>query len=389
MIIDCDSTNIDMNLKDFKTAKERRKFLEEKLKIKLENIAKAFVDEEKTIHCENLIGATTLPLGVAGPLKISNFNLPAGEQISNYYIPLATTEGALVASVSRGCKAINLSGGTRAYVENVGATRGPVFETSGIKESITFNNWLDENFNLLKSEAEKTSFHLRLKKLETKVVGRYVYVRFYFDTQDAMGLNMITIATDSINQSIEKKTGIKCLSISGNYCIDKKASWLNFINNRGFAGWAEVILSKKVIKDVLKSNAQNIFEVWLAKCMIGSSLSGSLGFNAHFANVIAAFFAATGQDLAHVVEGSLGMTIVKALENGDLYFSIYMPSIMIGTVGGGTKLKTKQEALSIIGVKTSTELAAVLAGTVLAGEISLLSSLEEGTLAKVHQKLGR
>ena len=380
MIFDFDPTHISMNLKDFKTAKERREFLEGKLKIKLENIAKALVDDEKTIYCENLIGAATLPLGVAGPLRIDK---------QNYYVPLATTEGALVASVNRGCKAINLSGGARVSVENVGTTRGPVFETSGIKESIIFKNWLNKNFNLLKSEAEKTSSHLKLKKLETSMVGTYVCIRFYFDTDQAMGMNMATIATEIISQFIEEKTTIKCLSVSGNFCIDKKPAWLNFISGRGKRIWAEVILKKEIVKNVLKTTPEEFFEVWLAKCMIGSSLSGSLGFNAQFANVVAAFFSATGQDLAHVVEGSLGITTSKVLKNGDLYVSVYLPALMIGTVGGGTKLKTKQECLSIIGAKTSLELAEVLSGAVLSGEISLLASLAEGSLAKAHKKLGR
>lgn len=384
MIINFYPTNKFMNLNEFKTAKERREFLEEKLKIKLGTIAKAFVDSEKTIHCENLIGATTLPLGVAGPLEIKGEYVEGG-----FYIPLATTEGALVASVNRGCKAINLSGGTRVSVENVGTTRGPVFETSGIKESLTFKNWLNKNFNLLKSKAEKTSSHLRLKKLGTRIVGRYVYVRFYFDTQEAMGMNMATIATDLMAQFIEEKTKIKCLSISGNFCIDKKPAWLNFLSGRGKKVWAEIILKKEVVKQVLKTTPEKFFEVWLAKCMIGSAMSGSLGFNAHFANVIVAFFAATGQDLAHVVEGSMGITTSKVLKNSDLYVSVYLPAVMIGTVGGGTKLKTKQEGLSIIGAKTSIELAEVLGGAVLAGEISLLASLAEGTLSKAHEKLGR
>ena len=377
-----------MNLKDFKTTKERREFLEKNLKIELVAIAKAHVDEEKTIRCENLIGSTVLPLGVAGPLRISSF-AKASEDKKNYYIPLATTEGALVASVSRGCKAIGLSGGATVSVENVGVTRGPVFETSGIKESLKFENWLNKNFNLLKFEAEKTSSHLKLKKLGTRIEGTYVYVRFYFDTQGAMGMNMVTIATDEMSRFIEKNIKVKCLSVSGNFCIDKKPAWLNFISGRGKKVWADVILKKEVVKEVLKTTPKNFFEVWLAKCMIGSAMSGSLGFNAHFANIVAAFFAATGQDLAHTVEGSMGITTSKVLKNGDLYVSVYLPAVMIGTVGGGTTLKTKQEALSIIGAKTSLELAEVLGGAVLAGEISLLASLAEGTLSKAHQRLGR
>lgn len=373
-------TNISMTLKDFKSTKDRREFLEKELKIKLENISKAHVDDEKAIHCENLIGSTSIPLGVSGPLKINN---------NDYHVPLATTEGALVASVSRGCKAINLSGGTTVFVENVGVTRGPVFETSGLKESMKFKKWLEVNFKLLKDTAEKTSSYLKLKKLGTRIVGTYVYIRFYFDTGEAMGMNMVTIATEAISRLIEIKTKVKCLAVSGNFCIDKKPAWLNFISGRGKRAWAEVVLKREVVKDVLKTTPENFFDVWLAKCMIGSAMAGSLGFNAHFANIVAAFFAATGQDLAHVVEGSMGITTSKVTKSGDLYVSVYMPSVMIGTVGGGTKLKTKQEALSIIGAKSSIQLAEVLSGAVLAGEISLLASLTEGTLSKAHEKLGR
>ena len=373
-----------MTLKDFKTTKERREYIEKTLKIKLEKIAQIETDEEN-IHCENLIGSTTLPLGVAGSLKIQNSEF----KIQNYFIPLATTEGALVASVSRGCKAINLSGGSTSYVEEVGVTRGPVFVTSGLKESFEFKKWLDDNFNLLKVEAEKTSSHLKLKKLGTRIAGNYVYIRFYFATGNAMGMNMVTIATDSISRLVELKTKVKCIAVSGNFCIDKKPAWLNFISGRGKRVWSEVILKKEIVNEVLKTTPEKFFEVWLSKCMIGSAMSGSLGFNAHFANIVSAFYGATGQDLAHIVEGSMGMTITKVLENGDLSVSVYLPSVMLGTVGGGTKLKIKQEALSIIGAKNSVELAEVLGGAVLAGEISLLSSLAEGTLSCAHSKLGR
>ena len=374
-----------MSLKDFKTTKERREFLEKELRVRLENISKAHVDDEKTIHCENLIGTTSLPLGVAGPITVKNEEL----RIKNYYLPLATTEGALVASVSRGCKAINLSGGATSFVENVGVTRGPVFETSGLGESMEFKKWLEDNFKLLKVEAEKTSSYLKLKKLGTRVAGTYVYVRFYFDTGMAMGMNMVTIATDEMSRFIEKNTKVKCLSVSGNFCVDKKSAWSNFILGRGKKVWADVTLKKEVVKEVLKTTSEKFFEVWLAKCIIGSAISGSLGFNAHFANIVAAFFAATGQDLAHVVEGSMGVTTSKVLKNGDLYVSVYLPAVMIGTVGGGTKLKIKQEALSIIGTKSSVKLTEVLGGAVLAGEISLLASLAEGNLSKTHEKLGR
>lgn len=374
-----------MNLKDFKTTEERRSFLKKELKISLENTIKAHVDDEKTIHCENLIGSTTLPLGVAGPISIKNEEL----KVNSYYVPLATTEGALVASVSRGCKVINLSGGATSCVENVGVTRGPVYETSGLTESFKFKKWIEDNFELVKNEAEKTSSHLKLLKLETSIVGNLVYARCYFDTSEAMGMNMVTIATSAINRLIESKAKVKCLSVSGNFCIDKKPSWSNFILGRGKKVWSEVTLKKENVAEVLRTTPKKFYDVWLSKCMIGSVMSGSLGFNSHFANIVAAFFSATGQDLAHVVEGSMGVTTAKILEDGDLYVSVYLPAVMLGLIGGGTKMKIKQEGLSIVGAKNSVELAEVLGGAVLAGEISLLASLAEGTLACAHTKLGR
>ena len=331
---------------------------------------------------ENVIGSTQIPMGVAGPIRISS---------KDYYVPLATTEGLLVASVNRGCKAIVLSGGVKVITEKAGVTRGPVFATKGLAESFRFKKWLGMHFNELVRQAVKTSSHLTLLKAETEVVGNRVFVRFVFDTLDAMGMNMATIATEKITSFIKAKTGIDCLSLSGNYCVDKKPSWLNFTRGRGFKVWVEVLLTKKVLQRELKTSARKFFDVWLGKCMIGSAVSGSLGFNAQFANVVAAIFAATGQDLAHVTEGSLGITIAE-VRGENLYVSVYLPDLMVGTVGGGTGLSTQKEALSILGIsggdngKNSEKLAKITGAAVLAGEISLLSSLSEGSLAYVHQK---
>jgi len=374
-----------MTLRDFKNAKDRRQYLEKKLNIKLENIKKAAIHNEEKITVENLIGETTLPLGVAGPIKIQKSKFKS----QNYYIPLATTEGALVASVNRGCKAVNQSGGLKVFLEKIGTTRGPVYETKNLEKGFWFLDWLKKNENLIKKTAEKTSSYLKYLKFDGKVIGPYTFLRFYFDTGQAMGMNMATFATDEINKLIEEKTGISCLALSGNYCVDKKPSWLNFNLGRGVSLWAEAIIKKKVAEDVLKTTPQKIFDVWLAKNMVGSLVSGSLGFNAHFANIVASFFAATGQDLAHVVEGSMGISTTKLESNGDLYFSIYLPSVMIGVVGGGTNLAIKKEAIKITQAETKEELAEVLAGAVLVGELSLLASLAEGSLAKAHKKLGR
>lgn len=371
-------------LSRFKKHRERIRFLEGELGIDLEAIGEALQDDESKVYCENLVGAVSLPLGVAGPLKI------VGEHVKgDYYLPLATTEGALVASVSRGCKAIDRSGGTSVSVHRVGTTRGPVFSIGSLTASKVFFKWIRKNERRLAKQSELTSKHIKLKSVDVRTVTPYAFVRFYFDTQDAMGMNMATIATEKIVKLIEKETKAKCVSLAGNFDIDKKPAWINVINNRGFKAWAEVVLNKRTITSVLKTTPQKLQEVWLSKCMIGSYMSGSLGFNAHFANIVAAFFAATGQDLAHVVEGSLGITTTKLLSNGDVYFSVYLPAVMLGTVGGGTTLSTQKEARSIIGVEKSTELAEILVGAVLAGELSLLSSLSEGSLARAHERLGR
>lgn len=374
-----------MELNDFVLAEKRREYLEKELSIELNNLKRSLVDDKKDIHCENLIGATTTPVGVAGPLQVQSSKL----KVQSYYVPLATSEGALVASVNRGCKAVNLSGGIQVFSERVGTTRGPVFLTNSLEESYRLVDWLKKNKNIIAKTAEKTSSHLIFLRQEIKMLNNYVFVRFYFDTSEAMGMNMVTIATDKITQLIKLETGIECLSISGNYCVDKKPAWLNFIQGRGFSVWAEAVIKKEIIEKVLKTTSKRLFEVWLGKCVYGSIMSGSLGFNGHFANVIAAFYLATGQDLAHVVEGSLGLTEMRLLKNDDIRISVHLPAVMIGLIGGGTKLKTKKEALSIIGAKSSSELAGVLGGVVLAGELSLLASLSEGSLAKTHKRLGR
>jgi len=388
-----------MGLRNLKAVKRRREVLEKFLEISLKNVGSFSLDEKRASikNCENMIGAVQVPLGIAGPLKIKSSIQPTTDNqqlTTNYFIPLATTEGALVASVNRGCKAITLSGGTDVLVENIGPTRAPVFRVKNLKQVLKLKNWIKKNFTVLKKEAEKTSSHLGLKDVQTFFVGKSVFCRFVFDTQEAMGMNMVTIASSSMVQTIELKTGIKCVSLSGNLCVDKKPSWLNFILGRGKKVWAEVNLSKKIVKEVLKTTPKKIFNVWLDKCLLGSSLSGSLGFNAHFSNVIAAIFLATGQDLAHVVEGSLGITTMEMNDNGGLYVSIYLPSLMVGTVGGGTGLATQREALEILRVADgkkgdALKLAEIIGGAVLAGEISLLASLAEGSLAKAHKRLGR
>ncbi len=381
-----------MKLRELKTVKDRREALEAELKVNLSNIGTFSVDESvaSTRNCENMIGVAQVPMGIAGPLIIRTQNVERSDQgkQKEYYLPLATTEGALVASISRGCKAISESGGASVDSYRVGTTRGPVFKVKNLKENDALNTFLEDHFGELQHIAAATSGHLKLTKYMSRGVGLYRYVRFAFDTSDAMGMNMVTIASDAIAQYIAKETGVTCLAVAGNYDTDKKPSWLNVIEGRGIKAWAEIVIPKAVLSNVLKTSAKNMFDVWLAKCMVGSAMSGSMGFNAHFANVIAALFLATGQDIAHVGEGSLGITTTEVIGE-DLYVSVYLPDLMVGTVGGGTTLATQKEAFTILGVKHPEQFAEIIAGAVLAGEISLLASLSEGSLTKAHQKLAR
>ena len=382
-----------MTLDKTDSVEKRRKKVERELQISLSAIGGSFMDESiaSTRHCENMIGVTQVPHGIAGPLVLRSLKT---RKNTEFFVPLATTEGALVASINRGCKAIRLSGGSVVDSYHVGATRGPVFYVKNLQESDRLNVFLDTHLSEMQKIASTTSQHIVLTKIFSRGVGQYRFVRFVYDTKDAMGLNMVTIATEAVVSYIEAKTKISCISISGNYCTDKKPSWLNTIEGRGVKVWAEVVLSESVLKTTLKTTAQKLYDVWLSKCMMGSIMSGSLGNNAQFANVLAAIFLATGQDIAHVGECSVGITTAE-VRGSDLYMSVYLPDLMVGTVGGGTELGAQKEALQILGCfggddgNNKKKFAEIIGATVLAGEISLLASLSEGTLARAHQQLAR
>ena len=364
------------------------------------NIKKTVIDKDmvQNRNCENFIGAIQVPLGLAGPLTINNPStaLRAGQQstINNFYIPLATTEGALVASVNRGCKATRLSGGVTTFVENIGATRGPLFRVKNLAQGRNLIEFTKRNFTKLGEIACQNEPFIKLLKIDSQLVGKNVWLRLYFETAEAMGMNMVTVASQRLADFIKQKLALNCLSLSGNYCVDKKASWLNFIQGRGKKVWAEAVIRKAIVKEVLKTSPEKIVQVVLKKSQLGSIISGSLGFNGHFANIVAAIFLATGQDLGHVVEGSLGITEAEVEANGDLYFSIYLPDLMVGTIGGGTGLPTQKEALGILGLDKvepgdSLFMAQIIGAAVLAGELSLTASLAAGQLARAHQRLGR
>ena len=344
-------------------------------------------------NCENLIGTAQVPMGAVGPLPVHGDHVD--EEV---YVPLATTEGALIASVNRGCAALREAGGAIVHAEDVGMTRAPVFRTSGIQETRSFVDWIEEHEEEIRDRVETTSQYLELLELRTHSVGATVFVRFRFSTGDAMGMNMATLACDQVIQElITPATGVHCVSLSGNYCVDKKPAAVNAQEGRGKRIFAEVELSKSVLREALKTTAADLSEVQYRKNLLGSAAAGSMGLNAHYANMVAAFFVATGQDIAQVAEGALGVTCIEPRSEDSVYVSIFMPDVPLGAVGGGTGLQTQNDALSLMNVSPDSDdpgaavmrLTEILGATVLAGELSLMSALSSHHLAQAHREMGR
>jgi hydroxymethylglutaryl-CoA reductase (NADPH) len=376
-------------------AEIRRLALEETTGVELQHIAHFSLDAERaaTRHCENLIGAAQIPMGIVGPVRVR------GEHIDDEVaVPLATTEGALLASVNRGCAAIRRAGGAVVSVEDVGMTRAPVFRTGGIEETNAFLSWVAGHLDDIRRVTEGTSRFLRLIEVKPRAVGTTVFLRFRFETGDAMGMNMVTIACDrAVNDLITPQTGVVCVALSGNVCVDKKASAINFQEGRGKRIYAEVELRGEPLERTLKSSARALVEVGFRKNLLGSIMAGAMGWNGQMANVLAALFIATGQDLAHVVEGSMGITTIEGKGEDGVLFSVYLPDVPLGAIGGGTGLATQREALALLGVvpdekrpgRAALRLAEIVGAVVLAGEVSLMAAFTSQDLARAHERLGR
>ena len=368
----------------------RRRYIEEETDSSLEYIGKYTIPEEYAVkhNIENMIGCIQIPAGVAGPLSVR------GEYADgSFYIPLATTEGALTASVNRGCRAVSAAGGAEVRIFSDGMSRAPVFAAEDIPHAARAASWIKENIPLLKTAAEATTSHGKLTNVSVYTAGCSVYVRMVFDTGLSMGMNMATIASEAASVVIAQNTGLRPVSSSGNLCCDKKPAAVNLIEGRGKTVSAGVFLSDDVLKTILKTSAESLFEVNLRKNMEGSARAGAFGFNAHAANIIAALFIAAGQDPAHVVEGSSCITTAE-LRKGGIYVAVTIPSLQVGVLGGGTVRPCQHECIALLGCADGTEgsakkFAEIAAAAVLAGEISLLAALSTGTLASSHKKLAR
>jgi len=343
-------------------------------------------------NIENMIGTVQVPLGVVGPVDINGAALD-----DERYLPLATTEGALLASVNRGCSVINKSGGATARVTKSGMTRAPVFSVTDVAEGLALVEWVRDNEAALREAAEETTSHGELQGVTPYVVGNNVYLRFRYDTKDAMGMNMVTIATKSACEVVERETAAELVALSGNLCTDKKPAAINAVEGRGRSVTADVVVPSEVVADSLDTTPEAIAEINTRKNLLGSAKAGALGFNAHVANPVAAMFLATGQDEAQVVEGANAITSAEVTDDGDLYISVSLASLEVGTVGGGTKLPTQSEALDILGVggggdpagSNADALAEAIAVGALAGELSLLAALGSRHLSSAHESLGR
>ncbi|MDR9380686.1 MAG: hydroxymethylglutaryl-CoA reductase (NADPH) [Natronomonas sp.] len=373
-------------------AAARRRLLAEETGAELETVgAYAFDAAVAEPNIENMFGAAQVPMGIVGPIAVDG-----GAVDGPAHLPLATTEGALLASVNRGCAAIRAAEGATARVLKNAMTRAPVFRVSDVAEASETAAWVRDNVDRLADAAETTTSHGKLRDVTPYVVGDNVFFRFAYDTKDAMGMNMATIATEAACNIVESETPAELVALSGNLCSDKKPAAINSIEGRGRTVAADVELPRDLVETYFKTTPEAIAEANTRKNLIGSAKAGSLGFNAHVSNTVAAAFLATGQDIAQVVEGSNAITTAD-VRDGDLYASLTISSLEVGTVGGGTKLPTQSEALDLIGVRgggdppgsNADALAEIITTAALAGELSLLGALASNHLASAHEELGR
>ncbi|KPI87018.1 3-hydroxy-3-methylglutaryl-CoA reductase putative (HMGR) [Leptomonas seymouri] len=340
--------------------------------------------------CENIVGYVPIPVGLAGPLMLDGKEIP---------LPMATTEGALIASTHRGARAINLSGGCRTALLKNGMTRAPVVEVDSFDEAIAVCQFCEDKFEVMKAAFESTTRFGKLKSIKCAMTGHQVHMRFSAFTGDAMGMNMITKGCDKALEVLKQHIpSVRVLALSGNFCTDKKPSAVNWIEGRGKSVVAEAIIKKDVVENVLKCTVDSVVALNVTKNLRGSALAGSVGgFNAHAANVVAAVYIATGQDPAQVVESSTCMTSIDKVGE-DMLISVTMPSIEVGAVGGGTGLPSQRAMLEMMGCagankecpgENARQIARVVAGAVMCGELSLMSGLAAGHLLSAHMKLNR
>jgi len=336
----------------------------------------------------------TIPMRLIGPLKIKGPHVTA-----DVMVPLATFETPLWPSTHRGARVCALSGGIKAIIMDDRMARSVLLEADNIVEAHEAVINLQQHKDAMQAIILETSRYARLIDIHIQMVGNLIYVRFEFNTGDAAGHNMSTLASDRLLEWILVRfKKLRYVSISGNYCTDKKVSAVNGILGRGKYVVADVLIPAAVCEKNLKTTAERIVQLNIKKNLIGNIVAGGIRTaNAHFANMLLGFYLATGQDAANIIEGSQGMTYAEVRNGGDLYFSVTLPNVIVGTVGSGKTFDFVRENLRNLGCleerpvgENASRLAVIAACTVLCGELSLLASqTNPGELMKSHLKLER
>ena len=373
---------------------QRQQFIEEKTGAKLEHTKKFTFDPETMEgNCEGLFGVAQLPIGLAGPLLV-NGEHAKGE----FYVPMATIEGTLIASYNRGMRVIRESGGVMCTVVSEAMQRAPVFMFKNARDARDFSHWLKENFEAVKAQAESTTSVGKLLEIEQYPVHSMVYTRFDYSTGDAAGQNMTGKATYVACEWIRSQyPALRSYGLSGGMDSEKKTSFVNSLKGRGRKVTAEIVIPRQVLKDVLRTTPEQL-QGSLSINTLAAFLTGASNNAAHPANGLAALFMATGQDMANIGEANQCTVHSYVNKQGDLNYSITLPALIMATFGGGTSLSTQRECLEIMdcyGKDKAYKLVEIAAGLVMAGELSLVSAArtdkETGTNEWVdaHEKLGR
>lgn len=368
-------------------------------------------------NIENLTGSVEIPVGVAGPLAVATLTWRArGEEFTdtlaenaNFYLPLATTEGALVASVNRGLKVMRAAGGLEITVESTGMTRAPLLECESLSQKRAVEDYCRQEFPALQSAVATTSNHAKLIEVLPYSLGRYLWLRCRYHTGEAMGMNMVSKASAAVCAQLTAKfPTLKLIALSGNLCSDKKPAHINLETGRGEQVTARIVIPADLVRTQLGCEVGELVKIAQLKDWVGAVLAGTSSANAHAANMIAAIFAATGQDIAHVGEASQVRTWFAVTTEGDLEAVVELPELPVGTVGGGTPLAGQRKWLELaladvtkagqvsnplqsaahLGPRKAL-LAGMISGAVLAGELSLHAALAAGTLVSAHEQLGR
>ena len=366
---------------------ERRRWLERTSGRELPHLGSFSISsDEMRGNVENPVGVAQVPLGVAGPLLLR------GEHAEGtFYVPMATTEGALVRSYERGMVTLTKAGGavSRVYLDENRVS--PIFPFAGVDEAHAFCRSLPESLAEIRRQAESTTRHGKLLRLECHAVGRQAIVNFCFSTGDAHGMNMIVKATDQACRWIVDNTAAERYQVFSGYNSEKRASGALLAGGKGKKVTAGARIPGRLLRSYLHVDAEQMAEMW-RHTLSGHLQAGALGYNGHYANGLAAIFIACGQDVANVANSAVGITTFEPAGDGDLYASVTLPSLTVGTVGGGTGGGTARECLEVLGCAgagKARKLAEIVAATLLAGELSMGAAIASGEFTAAHEAYGR